>query len=65
MADHLGKTPGLQITRVTPTDHPGDQRVMLDFFDTRGPRSGPFLTLTVDQWTGLQHLARTIRWPAA
>ena len=64
-AEPLGKTHGLAVTRIAPTDHPGDQRVILDFFDGGGPKAGPFVAITVDQWTGLQHLARTIGWPAA
>lgn len=57
MADHLGKVPGLEVYR---TD---DSRVVLDFF-TGGPAPGPFLTLTVMQWTVLQQLARKIKWPS-
>jgi hypothetical protein len=59
--DHLGRTPGLQILRAMPRT--GGPLVVVDF-TVDGPR-GPFLTLTVDQWTALQHLARKITWPAA
>jgi hypothetical protein len=61
--DHLGRTPGLQVMR-TGSPAAGDVRVVVDF-TIDPPRRGPFLTLTVDQWTALQHLARTISWPAA
>jgi hypothetical protein len=64
VADHLGKAPGLEVRRVTPIAcKPGDVRVMLDFF-TGGPSTGPFITLTVPQWTVLQQLARSIGWPS-
>jgi hypothetical protein len=62
MSDYLGKAPGLEVRRISPTDCPDDARVALDFF-TGGPK-GPFVTLTVLQWTVLQQLARTIGWPS-
>jgi hypothetical protein len=62
VADHLGRAPGLEVNRIPAPGAPQNVRVSLDF--TSGLR-GPFLTLTVDQWTALQHAARTITWPAA
>lgn len=63
MTDHLEKTPGLEVYRIDRGPE-GGVLVALDFAPDKRPGPGPFLTLTVDQWTGLQHLARSITWPA-
>jgi hypothetical protein len=60
VSEQLGKIRGLEITRIDT----GQARVALDF--TSGPTPsevGPFVALTVMQWTVLQQLARSITWP--
>jgi hypothetical protein len=61
--EHLGQTPACRITRTLAGAGVKDPIVFVDFGGQ--PRPGPFFTLTVDQWTALQHLARSIKWPAA
>lgn len=61
MSEQLGKIRGLEITRIDT----GQARVALDFTSS-GPapsEAGPFIALTVMQWTVLQQLARSITWP--
>jgi hypothetical protein len=61
MSEQLGKVKGLEITRIDT----GQARVALDFTSSGpGPQeAGPFVALTVMQWTVLQQLARSIPWP--
>jgi hypothetical protein len=66
MSEQLGKTRGLEVTKISMTGQPKDTRVALDFFSGGGPgAAGPFVNLTIEQWIAVQQLARSIKWPAA